>query len=41
MLQRWRTLQKELHRDSEPDLALFSVAIRELSQLSQLSGLPS
>ncbi|MGB5325258.1 MAG: NAD-glutamate dehydrogenase domain-containing protein, partial [Pseudomonadales bacterium] len=36
-LQRWRALQKEFLRSAEPDIALFSVAIRELSQLSQLS----
>ncbi|RZV51778.1 MAG: NAD-glutamate dehydrogenase, partial [Pseudomonadales bacterium] len=34
-LRRWRSLQKELQRGGEQDLALYAVAIRELAALAQ------
>jgi glutamate dehydrogenase len=37
-LRRWRKLQSEFQRGDEPDLALYSVAIRELATLAQVSS---
>ncbi|MBT8148606.1 MAG: NAD-glutamate dehydrogenase, partial [Gammaproteobacteria bacterium] len=38
-LHRWRALQAEFQRGGEPDLALYSVAIRELATLAKASAM--